>query len=181
MDFLQGRSKRDGEAYIVSYVESLSAARTKQKSIFTSLKTTSLHPDAQGRRLQQLRGTTLIQPEQHASRSEPFIMPTHGGETEPPTSSFRDSARRRVPRCTGWFAPSTSSLRSVLFAYCSSSQPFTDCVVFSRCPGCTNQLRLRFERRQFRLPGGLFPNCSSDQPDHSLNRTHQGIGSEDYK
>jgi hypothetical protein len=39
MDFLQGLSERKGEAYIFWYVEPLSAARTKQKAIFTCLKT----------------------------------------------------------------------------------------------------------------------------------------------
>jgi hypothetical protein len=38
MDFLQGRRERSGDAYVLWYVESLSAARTKQKTIFIGLK-----------------------------------------------------------------------------------------------------------------------------------------------
>jgi hypothetical protein len=40
MRFLQGRGKRDGKAYITSYVEPLSKARTQQKAIFTSPENT---------------------------------------------------------------------------------------------------------------------------------------------
>ena len=38
MDFLQGRSERNGEAYIFGYVEPLSDTRTKQKAIFIGLE-----------------------------------------------------------------------------------------------------------------------------------------------
>ena len=44
MAFRQGRSKRNDEAYVVWYVESLIAARTQQKAIFTSLKRKGLRP-----------------------------------------------------------------------------------------------------------------------------------------
>jgi hypothetical protein len=62
MDFLRGRSERNGEAYVSWYVEPLSAARTKQKTIFIDLK--KQKPPSlsfvQGRRLDALRGTTLV-------------------------------------------------------------------------------------------------------------------------
>ena len=38
MDLLQGRSPRNGEAYIFWYAEPLGATRTKQKTIFIGLK-----------------------------------------------------------------------------------------------------------------------------------------------
>jgi len=62
MDFLQGRSKQKGESYFSTYVEPLGDARTKQKAIFTSPKTQkpSSPSLSQGRRLDALRGTTLV-------------------------------------------------------------------------------------------------------------------------
>ena len=40
MDFLQGRSERNGEAYVFWYVELLSDTRTKQKTIFIGVTNT---------------------------------------------------------------------------------------------------------------------------------------------
>jgi hypothetical protein len=49
------------QAYPLGYVEDVFKPRTKLAVVFSSLqKHKSLHPSAQGRRLEKLRGTTLI-------------------------------------------------------------------------------------------------------------------------
>jgi hypothetical protein len=49
------------QAYLLGYVEDVFKPRTKLAVVFSSLqKHKSLHPYTQGRRLEKLRGTTLI-------------------------------------------------------------------------------------------------------------------------
>jgi hypothetical protein len=48
------------EAYPHGYVEDFDKPRTTLAAAFSSRQNKSLHPYAQGRRLEKLRGTTLI-------------------------------------------------------------------------------------------------------------------------
>jgi hypothetical protein len=59
----QGRRERDDRVVPVGYVAGMHATENAAGRHFQqSKKHKSLHPYAQGRKLQQLRGTTLIQP-----------------------------------------------------------------------------------------------------------------------
>ena len=75
-------------------------------------KCKSLHPSAQGRRLQKLRGTTLIRPWTSRESADPSFSPSRG-QGGIHYSRFTDSARRRVRQITGWFAPPASSLQTM--------------------------------------------------------------------
>jgi hypothetical protein len=116
MDFLQGRRERNGEAYIFWYVDPLSAARTKQKAIFTCLKTQK--PSSPLRvRDEGLTRASWYHPGSVLNDQSPFTtlpLARYVGEAESITRVSRIQARRRVQQYLDWLAPSANSLRNVV-------------------------------------------------------------------
>ena len=87
------------------------------------------------------------------------------GKAESITLVSRILAQRRVRRGTDWFAPFTSSLKTVRVPYYSSSSP----------------LQLLVCDRLFSFRLGLLADQLGNQPDHAFDRPQQGIPGEDYK
>ena len=77
----------------VPSVEGFERLRTQREGFFSSLQKQkpSSPIKTQGRRLEALRGTTLIQPEPLNS-FRPFMMPIHGGKAESPTPVQRSGS-----------------------------------------------------------------------------------------
>jgi hypothetical protein len=61
MSFSQGRRKRDDRGIPIEYVAGKHVTENAAGKHFQRSQIKSLHPHAQGRRLEKLRGTTLIQ------------------------------------------------------------------------------------------------------------------------
>lgn len=103
----------------------------------------------------------------------------HVGKAESTIQRSWIQAQRRVRQRPGWFAPSTSSLKSRRFAYYSSSQPHTLFILHAFRHRYS--LRFRLRGRHFGFSRSLLSHRLRNQPEHALNRSHQRIAGKNHE